>query len=223
MNEALSIIRRSEILRESDIEGLNELQEELLDGFQHSQVFRTRYEMETSVLGDLKHPTADSKYWQSQREQQVMFSELVLLSYEYRKNIIEIKQLERKLQAEEDDLEQELLRIEIEKKTFISKNQERTAKDRIREIREWHDIKQRLLPHMKAGIEDCGAHQIHSNTLRYLNELSTITQATPPADRRNIESKALSAMRLCQEKGIKIEHPLLQAPDRRQIKEPSSR
>lgn len=196
MKEALDIIRQSAILQESDVAGLNALQDELLDNFLHTQIFRTRAEMEFSVLQDLRHPTADSKYWQSQREQNVHFHELVMLSYEYRKNIIEVKQLERKLAKEEDDLEQELIRIEIEKKCFVAKNQERVAKDRIREIQEWHDIKSRLKPHLKHGTDDAGRHQLESYSISLGQKAAQIGPGTPAADRTNILGQVFTLQRI---------------------------
>ena len=49
-------------------------------------------EVPVSVLNDIKFPTPAAKYWQAMREQNVMFQELVMLSYEYRKNLVEIWQ-----------------------------------------------------------------------------------------------------------------------------------
>lgn len=123
-----NIIQNSDILTREDLDVLTPLTEELQESFKKSQVFRTRTEMEVSVLNNLKFPTPASKYWQAIREQNVMFSELVMLSYEYRKNIVEIKKLQRDLEAEEDVLESELIQIEIEKKLFVLKNQEKQLK-----------------------------------------------------------------------------------------------
>jgi hypothetical protein len=67
-----------------------------------------------------------------------------MLSYEYRKNEVEIRQLKKKWDQEKDEDESELLWIEIERRTFIARNHERIARDRIREIREWHEIKEDL-------------------------------------------------------------------------------
>ena len=85
-----NIIQGSEILTKEDFDKLAPLSQELKENFKKSQVFRTRTEMEVSVLNELKFPTPTLKYWQSVREQNVMFNELVTLSYEYRKNAIEI-------------------------------------------------------------------------------------------------------------------------------------
>jgi hypothetical protein len=199
--QSLSIIESSKILKQEDLVQLSGLKNELQDMFLNVQIFRTRTEMEASVLNDLKHPTPDSKYWQAMREQNVMFQELVMLSYEYRKNQVEIKILERKLALESDDLEKELLQIEIEKKQFIGINQERTAKDRIREIREWHEIKESLKPDMTASLTDTNEHQLISYTIRWMNQLMGMSENTSISERNNLLGQLDKGLKLCRQKG----------------------
>lgn len=199
--QSLSIIESSQILKADDFLILSELKPELQDMFLNVQIFRTRTEMEASVLNDLKHPTPDSKYWQAIREQNVMFQELVMLSYEYRKNQVEIKILERKLSLENDDLEKELLQIEVEKKRFIGINQERTAKDRIRELKEWHEIKESLKPDMECGTDNVNTHQLVSYTLRWINQLSGLSENTSISERNNLLGQLDKGIKLCKQKG----------------------
>jgi hypothetical protein len=194
---AIEIINRSSILTEEELGLIVDLNDELVDNFLHAQIFRTRTEMEVSVLNDLKFPTPDAKYWQSQREQGVHFHELVMLSYEYRKNLVEIKKLERKLASEKDDLERELLDIEIEKLKFISRNQERVAKDRIREIREWHEIKARLIPQMAHSLTDCDEHQLISYTRRFVKQWLTAGDSGSPSERQNLLGQMDMAIKTC--------------------------
>ncbi len=200
---ALDIINQSSILAESDWKAVTELKDELFDNFLHAQVFRTRTEMEVSVLNDMYYPTADSKYWQAQREQGVHFHELVMLSYEYRKNQVEIRKLKRKAETERDDLERELLGIEIEKLTFIARNHERVAKDRIREIREWHEIKERLLPQMAHSLTDCNEHQLVAYTRRFIMQYLAMGESGgSPAERQNLISQMDMAIRTCISKDL---------------------
>ena len=199
--KSLSIIESSNILKSEDWMQLSELSSELQDMFLNVQVFRTRTEMEASILNDLKFPTPDSKYWQSMREQNVMFHELVMLSYEYRKNQVEIRILERKIATENDELEKELLQIEIEKKQFIGINQERTAKDRIREIREWHEIKVSLKPDMTASLTDVNEHQLLSYTARWINQLMGMSETTSISERNNLLGQLDKGLKLCRERG----------------------
>jgi len=199
--KSLSIIESSKILKQEDLKQLSALSGELQDMFLNVQMFRTRTEMETSVLNDLKHPTPDSKYWQSMREQNVMFQELVMLSYEYRKNQVEIKILEQKINAEPDELERELLQIELEKKQFIGINQERTAKDRIREIQEWHEIKESLKPDMTASLIDVDEHQLISYTARWINQYANASENMSISEKNNLLGQLNTGLKLCKQKG----------------------
>lgn len=198
--ESLNIVKQANILEDKDFKTIYNMQDELTDVFLHAQVFRTRTEMEASILNDIKFPTPDSKYWQSVREQNVMFHELVMLSYEYRKNQVGIKKLQRQLEDENDDLECELLQIEIEKKQFIALNQQRTAKDRIREIREWHEIKERLTPEMEYSLKDCNEHQLISYTKRWIYQY--YTGNLQGLERQNVVMQMDKGLKLCKERDL---------------------
>mgnify|MGYP001616684077 CR=1 FL=1 len=200
---SLEIVKQSDILKSEDFKVLTDLKDELKDVFLHTQIFRTRTEMEISVLNDLKFPTPDSKYWQAIREQNTMFSELVMLSYEYRKMIIEIKQSERNLKnTSNDDLEKELIKVEIEKKTFQLRNMERVAKDRIRELREWHEIKETLKPNMECSLTNVNDHQLVSYTKRWVNQTLTMKDKGSVPERANLLGQLDSGLKKCQQKGL---------------------
>ena len=92
---------------------------ELQDSWVKKQMFRTETEMRISVLNDLKHPTPASKYWQAVREQNVFFEQMVFLSFDFRKNEIEIKKIERDIEKEKDDLEKELLLIKLDERNLL--------------------------------------------------------------------------------------------------------
>lgn len=185
----LTIIENAAILPDADIETLVELQSELEHGFIHGQVFRTRTEAEVSVLNDLKFPTIDSKYWQSVREQQVHFSELVMLSYEYKKNLREIEILQAEVMELEEKcnngVKKEYERIKLNaqigikeigmaQKKFIASNQRRTAQGRIAEITNWHEIKDQLEPSLQFSKDDVNAHQLGSYLRRFINQYLTM-------------------------------------------------
>ena len=205
---AMDIIGQSAILTDEDMDVIHGLKDELEDNFLHTQVFRTRTEMEVSVLNDMNFPTPDAKYWQCQREQNVHFHELVMLSYEYRKGLVEIKKLQRKLEAlgippsDFNELESELVQIEIEKLSFISRNQERVAKDRIREVREWHEIKARLIPQLEHGMKDCGDHQLISYTRRWIRQFMAMGNGGSPGERQNLMAQLSMGLVACSGKGL---------------------
>lgn len=191
----LDIVKGSQILKESELAALSSLSDELRQTWETVQVFRTRTEMEVSVLTDMKRPTPDAKYWQSVREQNVMFGELVNLSYEYRKKAVETRKMERDLTVLEDEFDRELKQIEIEQNQWHLLNMERTAHDRIREILEWSDIKAKLIPHMKHGVKDVNVHQLEAMRQRFSQEAKFVTDQTPVADARNIVGLAEMAMK----------------------------
>lgn len=197
--DSLSILDKCNILTKEDFAKLVEMRDELEHGFERGQVFRTEYEARHSVLVDAKFPNADSKYWQAVREQSVHFSELVSLSFEYRKLAVKLARTEvkkarlqselEKLEADQfcSGLEHELqktdlrLRIkELEIKegemSWHMKNQERTADARMREIEQWCRIKEELLPELEFGTEDCGAHQHKSYLQRFYRQAELIKQ-----------------------------------------------
>jgi hypothetical protein len=194
--DSLQVMSATDLLSPAELARLQELQVELARTFETVQVFRTHTEMLVSVLNDVKHPTPDSKYWQAVREQDVMFTELVMLSYEYRKTLLETEQTRRKLAAEEDDLARALLAVEIERQDYIAANMRRTAHHRMREIALWSKIKAELEPQLVYGIEDVDAHQLEAMRKRFSAEASLVSQHTPVADARNILGLAVTAQRI---------------------------
>ena len=132
------------MLKEDDSNFLKDLRQELDEAYFKNQIFRTETDMRYSVLQDGRHPTKASKYWQSVREQMVMYGELRRESYMYRRLLVEIKKLERAIAQEDDDLESELLQIDLEEKNWNKIQLETTSGDRVREIEHWSRIKKEL-------------------------------------------------------------------------------
>lgn len=198
-----NIILGSEILTDKDLAILEPLKDELKETFIKVQGFRTRTEMEISVLNDVKHPTPESKYWQSVREQSVMFENLVFLSYDYRKNLIKIKIIQKDIDKEEDELQKELKQIELEKKMFILKTQEKTAKERIREIKAWSEIKEREAKSMsKESLKDVDNHQLITYTKRWIKQNIIMADSGSPSERHNLLGQLRSGILACIDKGI---------------------
>ena len=85
------------ILDKKDVQQFKKLIPELKDTWRKKQMFRTETEMRFSVLSDNKYPTRAAKYWQSVREQNTHFENLMHLSFDARKNAVEIKKVEKKI------------------------------------------------------------------------------------------------------------------------------
>ena len=77
-----------EILDPAQVAKFKELTNELRDTWTKKQMFRTKTEMEFSVLNDAKYPTNAAKYWQCVREQNTHMENLMHLSFDARKNDI---------------------------------------------------------------------------------------------------------------------------------------
>ena len=129
------------LLDKSEASEFKRMVPELQDTWTKKQMFRTETEMRFSVLSDNKYGNNASKYWQSVREQNTHFENLMRLSFEYRKNDVEIEKLQREIKLEKDHLEKELKQIELEEKLYGRAGMELTAKARMREISTWSKLK----------------------------------------------------------------------------------
>ena len=125
------------LLDKSQASEFKKMVPELQDTWVKKQIFRTETEMRFSVLSDNKYGTNAAKYWQSVREQNTHFENLMTLSFVYRKNDVEIEKLERDIKQEKDPLEKEMKQVELEEKLFRRANMELEAKGRMREISTW--------------------------------------------------------------------------------------
>src|SRR6056300_1874332 len=131
----------SNVLDQKDFDNFIALKDELKDTWKKKQLFRTETEMRFSVLDDGRYPTNAAKYWQCVREQNVFFENLMALSFDYRKNEVQIKKLKKKIEEEVDELEREMHEIELEEKLYGRANMELVAKDRMREVSQWSQLK----------------------------------------------------------------------------------
>jgi hypothetical protein len=170
-DSSFDIISKSDLVDKLDWQSIIEMKDELKENFQKVQTFRTPTEMRISVLNDLKHPTPSSKYRQSVREMNVMFTELIELSYDYRKTNLEKKQLENSMSKEEDEIKKELMKIEIERTDFHLRQMEKTGIARIDEIKEWSLLKSEFAQNMTEEELICvDNHQLLSYTGRFINQ-----------------------------------------------------
>jgi hypothetical protein len=120
------------------------------------------------------------------------------LSFDYRKNDVEIKKLERKLETEKDDLEKELLEIELEQKIYGKANMELVAKDRIREIEQWSTLKKEL-DDQSFDTKNVNTHQSESLKLALENRAKTLGTASSQAEVINVLGPLQTINRLSKE------------------------
>ena len=199
--DGLSIIEQSKFLKAEDWKAIQSMSKELQSTFEKKQIWRTETEMRISVLNDIKFPTKASKYWQSVKEQSVFFENLVMLSFDYRRNNVEIMKLQKKIKEEKDDLERDLLQIDLEENLYKKKSMEVASKDRVRELKLWSKIKKEL---DDGGFDkkDVNNHQLVSYTQRFINQKIAAGDSGSPSERQNLDGQLLTALKKCEKEKI---------------------
>tara|TARA_S200002703_G_scaffold135333_1_gene124175 strand:+ start:101 stop:769 length:669 start_codon:yes stop_codon:yes gene_type:complete len=173
------------ILDEEDVKHFKSLIPELKDTWKKKQVFRTETEMRFSVLSDNKYPTKAAKYWQCVREQNTHFENLMHLSFDARKNDVEIDKLKEKITKEKNKLDKQLLQIELEEKVYSKASMELVAKHRMREVATWSKLKKEF-DDGKFDKEDVNTHQAHSYMLRLQHQKATLTPGSSQPEVFNV-------------------------------------
>ena len=191
------------LLEPEDVSIFNGMTEELRDTWTKKQMFRTQTEMEFSVLNDAKYPTNAAKYWQCVREQNVFLENLMSLSFDYRKNDVHIKRLQKKVAEEEDELKRELAQIDLDQKVYGRASMQLTARDRMREIKLWSAYKTKY-DDGKFDTTNVDTHQLESYHLVMKNKAETLTQGSSQPEVFNVLGQLQSIERI-KEDHVQIE------------------
>ena len=169
-------IKSVSILEDVDLKKISDLSTELQRVFEVHQVFRTETEMRYSVLSHIKFPTPASKYWQSVREQNVFFTNLIYVSCEYEEKQGELELLE--IDLEEIDMStkrgkanEKIKKAQIKKAQFNLMSMRIIARDQVREIRIWEQIKNELRTQADFDINDVNTNQLESLQKKWESEL----------------------------------------------------
>ena len=191
------------LLDPQDVSIFKEMTGELRDTWTKKQMFRTQTEMEFSVLNDAKYPTKAAKYWQCVREQNVFLENLMSLSFDYRRNEVKIKKLEKKLQDETDELKVELAQIDLDEKNYAKASMQLTARDRMREIKLWSHYKDKY-DDGSFDTKNVDTHQLESYHLVMKNKAETLTQGSSQPEVFNVLGQLQSIERI-KEDHVQIE------------------
>ena len=189
------------ILDKEDVKDFKKLIPELQDTWMKKQMFRTETEMRFSVLSDNKYPTKAAKYWQSVREQNTHFENLVHLSFDARKNEVEIEKLQRDIKKEKDQLDKKMKQIELEEKLYGKAQMELVAKHRMREVATWSKLKKEF-DDGNFDKKDVNSHQAHSYMLRLQHQKNTITPGTSQPEVFNVLGQIDTLERVIRDKEL---------------------
>lgn len=169
-------------------------------GWKNQTIWRTWTEANYSVLNDLKFPTPASKYHQALKEQLVFFENLVQLAFDYQEALIDLDEAEEML-LKADGWEKRRLEVKRQRLLFNIEGMKLQARERIREIMMWSDIKKSL---------DDGTFDIHNKdtdeliglTLRYCREIPAAQKSKNAGEAVNIIGQAATMLKECQRRGV---------------------
>jgi len=173
------------LLDKAQVSEFKKMVPELQDTWSKKQMFRTETEMRFSVLSDNKHGSNASKYWQSVREQNTHFENLMRLSFDYRKNDVEIEKIHRDIKKEKDPLEKDLKQIELEEKLYGRACMELVAKARMKEISTWSKLKKEFNDG-KFDDQNVNTHQAESYMHTLEHRKATLTQGSSQPEVFNV-------------------------------------
>lgn len=181
----ISKIKSVNILEEKDMQILTSMKEELQRIYEVKQIFRTETEMRYSVLGGVKYGTAQGRYWQSVREQNSMFTNLISNSCDYEKTQGEIELLGFDLEDIDKKDKRANARIkiknaEIKQKQFNLMNLRLQAKDQMREIKLWEKLKEEIKKEGEFNINDVNDKQLETLQKRWEYEFKMSQEVKNP-------------------------------------------
>ena len=187
------------LLDPDQVTKFKELTNELRDTWTKKQMFRTKTEMEFSVLNDAKYPTNAAKYWQCVREQNTHMESLIQLSFDARVNDIEIKKKQNELKKETDPLEKDIIQIEIDRQTYYKASMQLTASHRMREVTEWSNFK-KIYNDGTFDDKNVDTHQLLSYKKTLTNSKNTLTSGTSQPEVFNVLGQLQSIERVEEER-----------------------
>jgi hypothetical protein len=216
----------SDLFTSEDLNSIAQIKEELADTWRKKQMFRTETEMRVSVLNDASFPTIASKYWQCVREQDGMIGSLTDLGFDYRKNEVSIKRLQKRLEAVTDPLDIEELTINLEELEYKRKGLALTAHDRVREIKLWSELKGEL-DTGDFDTTDVNNSQLDGLVRQLMARANTLTESSSQGEVMNVLGPLTSSILQKAEKAPDTllqdevaflsnavpDHPLLQVAD----------
>ena len=183
------------LLEIEELKDLKEMTSELKDTWTKKQVFRTETEARFSVLQDNRYTTPAAKYWQCVREQASYIDNLMILSFEYRRNQAKINKLEEQIRTEKDKHEKVNFEIDLDECRFNKASMERQAHHRMREIKMWSKLKKEFNDG-SFNTEDVNQHQLESYGRQYAIKAKNLTENSDEADKFNVLGQLESLQRI---------------------------
>lgn len=172
------------VLSENDAKTLVELKDSLTKTWQTNQIFRTETEAKYSVLNHSKFPTKASRYFQSVREQNMQFENIMTASFQLRRLQLKQQELEQNI-ADADGIEKMRLKIDLDEVLFSLANLTRQIHDRVREVKMWEQFKEE---NNDGSFDDTDVNssQLKSLELQLMNRAKALTNNSNSGEVQNI-------------------------------------
>lgn len=172
-------------LVESDQQKLQAISAQLADAWGKRQIYRTNTEARFSVLNDANFPTTASKYWQCVREQTAMLDNLTIMSFDMRRNQIELQRAQMKVAEADNKIDREAAQIDVDECLWKAASAEQVANDRVREIVMWEGFKLEY-DDGTFDTQNVDTHQRQSLMRQLQNRAQCLTEHSPPGEILNV-------------------------------------
>jgi len=191
----------SGILPEKDIEALQSLIPDLEKAVDTYIIWRTPVEAIYAVLDDVRHPTNASKYHQATLEQITMLDALVAESFEARRTVVKLRDVEERLATCPPGVDRELLEIDKDELLYKLHSLRIRMRDRIRELQLWQDIKDGL-DDGSFNTSNRGVDELLSMTMRACMMLPDDLNSPDPERRAVAKRRVIKLIDICKQAGL---------------------
>jgi hypothetical protein len=123
------------------------------------------------------------------------------LSFDYRRNDAKIKWLEKKLETETDEYKLECYKIDLDEKIYAQANMELVARDRMREINMWSNLKKEF-DDGSFDTKNVNTHQLESYHQIMKNKAETLTSGSSQPEVFNVLGQLQTIERVKKELGL---------------------
>jgi len=189
-----------DLLTKEQSADITALIDEIKAGWDSQTIWRTWTEANFSVLNDLKFPTPAAKYHQAKKEQLVFFEQLISLSFDYQEAQIDLAEVEENLKTA-DGFDEQRLEVKRDRLLFSIEGMRLQAKERVREIKMWSQIKKDL-DDGSFDTKNKDTDQLLGLTLRYIRELPAAAKSNNAGEAINIVGQAATMLKECQKRGV---------------------
>jgi hypothetical protein len=199
-DQAIDKISNMNLLDAKEKEIFDKISTNIKVAWDKKQIWRTAFEIEYGVLNNVDMPTPDAKYWQCLKELDAVFDQMMQTYYLFNEKQLKIEQLELKIDKTTDSIKNiisdkmkiweeeiniKIYQNEIEKINYSLINMKQQVKDRIREMKIWSDMMNKIKKDLKFDANSPDAHKL----LLFIHKLyKGLLTAMQQSDLKTMES-----------------------------------